>query len=551
MTELQNAVEFNPHVVNNLTNLTKIFIPEDKIDTFRDLIISQNAIISGGTMLRSLFDGNFCFQGTPYFQVENTEGSIPGLKKDTWISDDMDIYVHAKNCIPLRNFLMEHFASFEIPKPVDDNGKIQKKGSTYTTSLFKRSKIIKIIRFNALSFKPMFTGRKIPIHIDLMIVSNSTALPDVIQKFDLSCCKVFFDGIHVQGWNLSDTIQYKATLDKYFISALLTGKKKIQERMEKYKLRGFSIKVDIPTDYVYGQEINQEEFEEKTVLTFEEKMKRKFYDLMYSIVFGTIYKKNSKLSRNSILDLRKVIPAPSAEAMLMCTSPKNKNRVWSMFSNYHWVNAQKMEYQDDGYDREDFNSIDDYIGIGKQEEFNKIVKHLSTKYLILLKVYNQDNSDYEEDLDEYDEEIRLSSGQRTNEKFKHFCTVELPEFLKIMGVDINAPNNKGENSKFLDSIPEHLECFVEEHQDDIKIKEFLSKKKHIIVKSGKTIKGYVRSSIIKYIEKNKKFYSGEKIRLEDIESLNDRNYRFFELRNTGLPYYILIPHVNTKFLISL
>jgi hypothetical protein len=89
---------------------------------------------------------------------------------------------------------MENFTSFEIPKPVDDNGKIQKKDSTYTTSLFKRSKIIKIIRFNALSFKPMFTGRNTPIHIDLMIVSNSVSLPDVIQKFDLSCCKVFFDG---------------------------------------------------------------------------------------------------------------------------------------------------------------------------------------------------------------------------------------------------------------------------------------------------------------------------------------------------------------------
>jgi hypothetical protein len=549
MTELQNAVEFNPHVVKNLTNLTKIFLPEDMIETFKNLIISQSAIISGGTVVRSLLDGNFCFQGTPYYQIENTHSSISELKNNTWISDDMDIYVHAKNCIPLRNFLMENFTSFEIPKPVDDNGKIQKKDSTYTTSLFKRSKIIKIIRFNALSFKPMFTGRNTPIHIDLMIVSNSVSLPDVIQKFDLSCCKVFFDGVNVQGWNLADTIQYKATLDKYFISALLTGKKKIQERMEKYKSRGFSIKVDIPIDYVYGQEIKQEEPEEKIVLTFEEKTKRKFYDLVYSILFGTIYKTNAKLAKSYILNLRNVLPAPSADATLMCTSPKNKNRVWSMFSNYHWVNAQKMEYQDDGYDREDFNSADDYTAAGKQTEFNKIIKYLTVKYQSILKSYNQDSSDYEEDSDDdYDEEIHLNSGQKSNEKFKHFCTVILPEFLKIMGLNINALNQEEDHSKFLDSIPEHLECFVEEHQDDVKIKEFLSKKRHIIVRSGENVKGYVRSSIVKYIRNNEKFYSGEKIRPEDIEKLNDRNYRLFDLKNTGLPYYILVEHINTKFL---
>jgi hypothetical protein len=538
MTELQNADTVNPHVVDNFTNVLKIFFQEEKIATFKELLISQQAIVSGGSVVRSIFDGDFTLRGAPVFQTRNPEHVSQTLKNNDWISDDIDIYVNAKNCIPIRNFLHEHCRSFEIPKPVDDNGKAQKKESTYTTSLFKRSKIIKIIRFNGTSRG----ARRVPIHIDLMIVSNSVVLPDVVQKFDLTCCKVFFDGTHVHGWHLEDTIQYKAMLDNYFVSALLTGKKKIQERMEKYKSRGFSIKVDIPSDYVYGSEIFPEE---KNVVSFEEKTKHKFYDIVYGIVFGTIYKKNYKLTKNYMLNLRSVIPSPYPNGLMMCTSPKNRNRVWSMYSNDNWVMAQKMEYQDDGYDREDFTSAADYSAAGKEKEFTSVIKHLREKYSNLLSIYRED----ELGEDEYDD-MYMSPEQRSHEKMIYFCTHELPEFLRILGVDPDAPRVKPDMKEFLDSIPGNMECFVEEYQEDAKMKKFLSESKHIVVRSGENVKGFVRSEIVKYIQKKGNFYSGEKIRPEDIEKLRDRKFKLYDLVNTGLPYYILVEHKNVKFLMS-
>jgi hypothetical protein len=540
MTELHNANTVNPYVVDNFTNILKIFFQEEKIPIFKDLLISQQAIVSGGSVVRSLFDGDFSLRGTPVFQTRVPEHTSPTLKNTDWFSDDIDIYVNAKNCIPLRNFLMQNCKSFEIPKPVDDNGKTQKKESTYTTSLFKRSKIIKIIRFNGITPGT----HRIGVHIDLMIVSNSVTLPEVVQKFDLTCCKVFFDGTNVQGWHLEDTIQYKAALDNYFVSSLLTGKKKIQERMEKYKSRGFAIKVDIPSDYVYGSKIMTEESKEEKVYTFEEKMKDKFYDIVYGIVFGTIYKKNYKLAKNNILKLRSVIPSPYPNGLLMCTSPKNRNKVWSMYSDDNWVIAQKMEYQDDGYDREDFNSAADYSAVGKEKEYTSVIKHLREKYSTLLSVYREDEPEEEDDYND----MYMSPEQRSHEKMIYFCTQELPEFLRILGVDPNAPNINPDMKEFLDSIPEYMECFVEEYQDDVKIKDFLSNKKHIVVRSGENVKGFIRNKIVKYIQKKGNFYSGEKIRPEDLEKLQDRKFKLYDLVNTGLPFYILVNHTNVKFL---
>jgi hypothetical protein len=504
--ELKNASDFNPKCVNNFTNFLKIFFTEDKIEPFKDILNSQKAIVSGGSIVRSLFDS-----------------------PENWVSEDIDIYVNAKNCIPLRNFLLKECKYFEIPKPLDDKGKVKKEVHTYTQSLFKRSKIIKIIRFHMAQKNIEIQPHSHYLHIDLMIVSNSMPLEDVIRKFDLSCCKVFYNGLDntIKGLYLEDTIQYKAHLDKYFVSSLLNGSKKIPERLEKYKSRGFTITLDIPQTHVYGSYTKIDDSECK--VEPEQKVKNKFFDIVYGVIFGTIFKTNYKLVKNYNLNLRSIVSLPSEEALLMCKSPKNENRVWSQFSHNLKTIAQKLEYQDDGYDREDFNSQDDYIVAGKEPEYTKVISYLKNKYV------NMYNNHYEdEDKYHYD-------------TLNYFCSVELPIFLKIMNVDISVVRSSY-SKEFIDSLPENLECFVETEQDDFKVKEFLQNSKHIVIRSGENIKGYIRNEIITYIQTKGSFFTGEKIQMSDIDKLQDREYRIYELINTGLSNYFIIPHKTFKFL---
>lgn len=520
MSELKIVTDFNNNCINNFTNFLNVFFNEDKIELFKELLKSQKAIISGGSIVRSLFDS-----------------------PKNWISDDIDIYVNAKNCIPLRNFLLQECTSFEIPKPLDDKGKVKKGNHTYTQSLFKRSKIIKIIRFNMFQNNITIQPYNPDLHIDLMIVSNSVNLPEVVDKFDLTCCKVFYDGVEqtIKGYHIEETIQYKAQLGKYFVPALLNGKKKIQERLEKYKSRGFEITIDMPQTHVYGSYVKTENVVTEP-LSMEDKLKKKFYNLIYSIIFGTIYRKNIKLAKNCNLGLNSIIPLPSEEATKMCVSPKNKNRIWSAYSESYASLKQRYEYQDDGYDREDFNSLEDYIFAGKEIEYNSVIEHLKNRYISIYRLFNNMEDE------EVEEEIYINNYHRSNEKMQYFCKNELPVFLKLMNVDISKLNSKYDNSEFIEILPEDLECFVETEQDDFKIKEFLKNINNIVVRSGENLKGYNRTEIIKYIRKKESFFTGEKISKFDINKLKDKTYQIYDMVNTGLSYNVIIPHKNLIFL---
>jgi hypothetical protein len=523
MTDIKNAIDFNPNCHENFNNFLKVFFTQNKINPFKELLKSQKAIISGGSVVRSLFDS-----------------------PSEWQSDDLDIYINAKNCIPLRNFLLKECSSFEIPKPLDDKGKVKKENHTYTQSLFKRSKIIKIIRFYMLQQNSLIQGNCENLHIDMMIVSNSVNLPEVVQKFDLSCCKVFYDGIDetIKGWDLENTIQYKAQLGQYFVPALLNGKKKIQERLEKYKSRGFSIIINMPQNHVYGSYIKPEILSSTHIIDKEEKIKHKFYNLIYSIIFGTIYRTNYKLANNYNLNLAEVVPLSSEEALKMCISPKNKNKIWSPFEASNRVRAQRLEYQDDGFDRYDFNCAEDYLSAGKGIEYNIVINHLRHKYIAIYRVYHNEDEETSEDY----EEVSMVNYQKDNEKMQYFCNVELPVFLKLLNVDIENISSEFDYTGLFESLPEDLECFVETEQEDFKVKEFLKNDKNIVVRSGKLLKGYIRKEIIKYIRSKGSFFSGEKIHSVDINKLKDKQYKIYDIVNTGLPHYIIVPHKTAKFL---
>ena len=61
---------------------------------------------------------------------------------------------------------------------------------------------------------------------------------------------------------------------------------------------------------------------------------------------------------------------------------------------------------------------------------------------------------------------------------------------------------------------------------------------------GENLKGYERQSIVKYIQSKGNFFTGEKIKVEDIQKLKNKEFKIYQLINTGLPQYIIVPFMN-------
>ena len=533
MDSLMNAKDYSPKCVDNYTTFLEVFFTKEHVAIFVDIIKSQQAIISGGSVAKSLFSP-LPLEGGAGAGAGNPELEGPRLKNQDWISDDLDIYVHTKDCIPLRNFLFERCRNFTILEGTSTAKSEDKPNeSNYTKNFIHKSKIIKIIRFYMNQKNNVIQPHSHTLHIDLMILQNSVHLPKVVYDFDLSCCKVYFDGETIQGWYIDKTVQYKAELAEEYIPWFLSAKDTTISRLEKYKKRGFYIKISIPSDYIYGNNSfvksgNDEGKTEFVPLSDEQKAHRSFYDLIFGIMFGTIFKFKNKLGKNHYMDFASVLPPMEPVSHQMVTSPK--------FMGRHYF--PKTCFMDDGYDRRELNSEDDYNNIGKTVEYKNIVNHLKDKYVNLYKIYkNPEDEDIEEDEDEYDLSYVVKS-----DKMQKFINNQLLYFFKIMNIDVNNLQTGSVNNEFVDSLPEDVTCFVELYQDDVLIKDFLKNQKHIVVKIGENLKGYERHSIVKYVQSKGNFFTGEKIKVGDIQKLKNKEFKLYELMNTGLPYYILVTY---------
>jgi hypothetical protein len=83
------------------------------------------------------------------------------------------------------------------------------------------------------------------IKIDVLVVNDSVPLTSVPENFDLSFCKVWWNGNEVFATNPDDIRNKTGTLSVEYVSALLQGNRFTLDRITKYKNRGF--KVTIPS----------------------------------------------------------------------------------------------------------------------------------------------------------------------------------------------------------------------------------------------------------------------------------------------------------------
>jgi hypothetical protein len=95
------------------------------------------------------------------------------------------------------------------------------------------------------------------VNIDVIIVDDNYTIDQVIDNFDLSFCKIWFDGDNVYATYPNDIMTKKGFLNTIYTNQYYNAIEKGLETMDliclrnkKYTRRGFEIKIDKKPDII-------------------------------------------------------------------------------------------------------------------------------------------------------------------------------------------------------------------------------------------------------------------------------------------------------------
>jgi hypothetical protein len=90
--------------------------------------------------------------------------------------------------------------------------------------------------------------------------------------------------------------------------------------------------------------------------------------------------------------------------------------------------------------------------------------------------------------------------------------------------------------------------FPNNFKETMTLYDYMSNPYNVIVKYENEFRGYTRSCLIEYLEKNLGFPTGEKISLQDIKYFEDKTLRFFVLLKIDEEKYVLLPYETKTFI---
>jgi len=196
----------DPKIVKNKI-MSYLQIDEDEYNDFINKSLKKyNAVIAGGFVLS-------CFSD--------------------FTSNDIDIYITSKN--------MKKFASnlpaYLSPHSLDFISKYDSLGKKYV----QRMLCYKYDENNNPNYN---------IKVDIVIVDDNYTVEQVIDNFDLTFCKIWFDGDDIYASYPSDIKNKKGSLNKIYINSYYNAIKNnvtdidlLHQRNKKYTARGFRIKI--------------------------------------------------------------------------------------------------------------------------------------------------------------------------------------------------------------------------------------------------------------------------------------------------------------------
>ena len=250
------------------------FLPKEQFDKLKELLKTTGSVIAGGSVLKSL--SKYVEKEIYQTNVQHDSFSLP-------LSTDLDIYIPIK-----------HYSEFvELFLKIYD-WQIQEihYASMYDTSFFKKNGIQKRI-----SLVDKLESRKFSYKsCDLMKVSNSKTVIDVVSNFDLTVCECWYNGEDIFS-NYPEDIEHKiAKLKGDYINAYVFGNTFIENRISKYRLRGFTIKIPTTDNYVILDNLlfipPCNKIKPKTL---KERQKWLYYTMFFTILYGISENINVKM----------------------------------------------------------------------------------------------------------------------------------------------------------------------------------------------------------------------------------------------------------------
>ena len=256
------------------------FSPQELQEQLRDrrlnldnILIENNAIIAGGSVLSSI-TGTY------------------GIR-------DIDLYVN------LRNAQNVYFA---LMQDGDYNDVI----SSHTAPPYDQSFLIKnniLCRFAVkVSSRIYSTGiddsNFTLLDMDIMVVSDDVTVESVVENFDISFCKIWYDGRKILTNYPDDVRNQTGTLGVDYLRAYLSGNAFTAKRIKKYTRRGFTINLpNIDTSSISMDRLKKQVISPEIWVVYkllEELLARNRFSKLYS------QDSDKELFSNMILALQKL-----------------------------------------------------------------------------------------------------------------------------------------------------------------------------------------------------------------------------------------------------
>jgi hypothetical protein len=178
------------------------------------LLRETGAIISGGFILNAL-------------------GLYPAPRRREVVPSDLDIYVPCKNVVRLYRELLPWIAE----RSVDDIEVTSYKASKYCSSFLRKNGIRRVYTFEDYSL-----GNK--RSIDIMAVRNARDVRDVVKNFDLTFCMNWYNGVSLYSMYPQHVDHKVGLLQGDYVKMFILGNRFLKARIEKYRRRGFTIRLD-------------------------------------------------------------------------------------------------------------------------------------------------------------------------------------------------------------------------------------------------------------------------------------------------------------------
>lgn len=248
------------------------FSPQELQDRLRrrrlnlgNILIENNAIIAGGSVLSS---------------ITRTYG----------LRGDLDLYVNLRNAQNVYNALMKdgqnNYLKFSHTAP------------PYDQSFLIKNNILG--RFTAR----VGSLRHLKSDIDIMIVADDVSVESVVENFDLSFCKIWYDGRKILTNYPDDVRNLTGTLGVDYLRAYLSGNAFTAKRIKKYTRRGFTINLpNIETSSIIMDRLKKQVISPEIWVVY-----KLLEELLIDNRFGTLNNQDNdtELFSNMILALQKL-----------------------------------------------------------------------------------------------------------------------------------------------------------------------------------------------------------------------------------------------------